>query len=111
MEITEQTPDVLIVHQGAWTTRIVGAVGVIVGGCIAALLHKASPGTLHGSIAVGYGVSGIFFVLGAVLFAKAADRLIVFDRAGGVVRLITRGLRGRTVTEYPLTSVRDVALE
>jgi len=111
MEITEQTPDVLIVHQGAWTMRMVGAAGVIVGAGVAALLHNASPGALHGSIAVGYAVSGVFFVLGSVLLAKAADRLVAFDRAAGVVRLITRGLRGRTVTEYPLASVRDVALE
>src|ERR1700722_17299689 len=111
MEITEQTPDVLIVHQGAWTMRLVGAAGVIVAACIAALLHSASPGTLHGSIAVGYAVSGVFFVLGAVLLAKAADRLGGFDRGAGGGRLLARGLRGRTVAEYPLASVRDVALE
>jgi hypothetical protein len=53
----------------------------------------------------------VFIVVGIVLFALSADRRYVIDRAAGTVRFTAQRLAHRTSREYPLSDMKDVALQ
>jgi hypothetical protein len=106
MEITEQTRDVLVVHQSPWGARIFGGAFAAMGaGAILVAVHAPRP-SVQGSPLAAWAAGVVFIGVGLLIVYIARDERVVFDRAAGVVRLM-----GKTVTEYPLTAVRGVALE
>jgi hypothetical protein len=106
MEITEQTRDVLIVHQSPWGARIFGGAFAAMGAGATLLAAHAPRASVQGSPLAAWAAGAVFIGVGLLILYIARDERVVFDRAAGVVRLM-----GKTVTEYPLTAVRGVALE
>jgi Protein of unknown function (DUF3592) len=106
MEITEQTHDVLVVHESPWTARAFGAGFIAMGAGALWLVTHAPRASVQGSPIVAWVVGSVFIGVGLLLLYAARDERVVFDRAAGVVRLM-----GKTITEYPLAAVRGVALE
>jgi hypothetical protein len=109
MKVEERSNDALIIRDGPWQMRAIGA--AFSGGSIAILYlvgrgHRADPG-----VWVAFVVCAMFALAGSALLILAADRRWVLDRRERVARIVTLGIRGRRVVEYPLASIRDVALE
>ena len=110
MRIVEQTPDRLILHESPWGLRALGALFALLGAGTILLVATGGRSTQHNSW-VAFVVGGAFGLVGVVAAVTASDCRVVFDRAAKSVQATRRGLLGVTTTEYPFSSIRDIALE
>jgi len=55
-------------------------------------------------------LAGLFIAVGMALLVLSADRRVVIDRSSDTVRFLVQRLAHRRSDEYPLASLRDVAL-
>jgi hypothetical protein len=110
MRIVEQTPDRLVLHESPWGLRAMGALFTLLGAGTVFLVATGGRSTQHNSW-VAFVVGGAFVMVGVVAAVAAADCRVVFDRAARSVQAVRRGLFGVTTTDYPFSSIRDVALE
>src|SRR5690349_8586312 len=97
MKVVLQTPTQLMVHEGALTTVVVGALVAAAGGGVITL-RLADPSTWSGNAGAWliYLVGGVFIAVGIAFLTLSADRRFLFDRAAGTVRVVVQRLAHRT---------------
>lgn len=110
MRIVEQAPDRLILHDSPWGLRGLGALFALGGSGIVYAMIAGRHAAEHNAW-VGFLVGTTFALVGVAALLTAADRRVIFDGPGKLVRTIRRGLLGSTTMEYPFASIRDIALE
>lgn len=112
MNIVQQTPTQLVVHEGALKTVVLGVIFVVAGGGVITL-RLADPSDWSGNAGAWliYLIGAVFVAAGIASLVLSADRRYVFDRAAGKARIIVQRLAHRTTDEYSLGDLKDVALE
>lgn len=112
MKVVQQTPTQLVVHEGALKTVVLGAIFVAVGGGLI-MLRLAEPSGWSGNAGpwLIYVMGTVFMLAGISTLVYSADRRYIFDRSASTMRMIVQRLAHRTSDEYPLSDLKDVALE
>jgi len=112
MKVVLKTPAELVLQDGALKTVAMGALFIAMGsGAIALWITHPTGWKGNGGPWVIYLVGSVFVAVGILLLAISADRRYVIDRATGTARLIVQRLAHRSLTEYHLSDLQDVALE
>jgi Protein of unknown function (DUF3592) len=112
MNVVRQTPNELIVHEGALKSVLVGVIFIAVGGGLITLrLANSSNWTGNTGAWLIYLVGGVLAAAGVWALVLSADRRFLFDRAAGTVTVVVQRLAHRTADVYALPDLQDVALE
>ncbi len=107
MRVRQLNPDVLIAEDLSVGQRLVG-VGLVAMGAAAVYLPTVPsiPGDTH---AVWLAV--LLAIAGIAVFRAAGTRIVMFDRAAGLVRVRIRALLGTAAFVYRLPDIADAVLE
>ena len=107
MRVRQVNPDVLIAEDLSVGQRLMGVALVAMGVAAVGLPTVPSiPGDTHAAwLAVFLAIAGI------VVFRAAGTRIVMFDRATGLVRVRVRALLGTAAFVYRLPDIIDVILE
>ena len=112
MQVVLQTPSQLVVHDGRWTTVLMGAIFSAMGGGVMWLRWTHPTGwSGNGGAWVVYVVGSAFVAVGILILWLSADRRFVIDRATHTVSIIVQRLVHRQITLLPFRDIDDVALE
>jgi hypothetical protein len=112
MQVVLQTPSQLVVHDGRWTTVLIGAVlGALGGGVMWLQWTHPGGGSGNGGPWVVYVVGSMFVAASLLVFWFSADRRYVIDRAAHMVTIVVQRLVHRQTTLLPFKDIDDVALE
>ena len=112
MQVVLQTPTQLVVHDGRWSTVLMGALITASGGGVMWLRWTHPQGwSGNGGPWLVYVVGTLFLLAGLLLFWYSADRRYVVDRASKTITIIVQRLVHRTTTVVPFNDIDDVALE
>jgi hypothetical protein len=112
MQVVLQTPSQLVVHDGRWTTVLMGAIFSAMGGGVMWLRWSHPTGwSGNGGAWIVYVVGTAFVAVGILIFWLSADRRYVVDRATRTVTMIVQRLVHRQITLLPFKDIDDVALE
>ena len=89
MKVVLSSPTLLVLHDGALPTALLGAIFVAVGGG-AITAWRVDPADWHGNAGpwLLLVVGGLFVAVGILLFALSADRRYEIDRSTGTARFI-----------------------
>jgi hypothetical protein len=112
MQVVLQTPSELVVHDGRWTTVLLGAVFGAMGGGVM-WLRWTHPTGWSGNAGpwLVYVVGTVFVVVAIVIFWLSADRRYIVDRAAHTVSIVVQRLMHRQTTLLAFKDISDVALE
>jgi hypothetical protein len=99
----------LVIHQGPWALRFMGALLVFVGAAVLVFICSGHLGEHNAWVAVVVG--GVFALVGLAMTLGARDVLCTFDRGRRDVTLRARGLFGAATHIYAWKDIDDVALE
>jgi hypothetical protein len=112
MQVVLQTPTELVVHDGRWSTVLMGAIFFAMGGGMMWLRWTHTTGwTGNGGPWVVYVVGTAFVAGSGFLFWISADRRYVVDRAAHTVSIVVQRLVHRQATLLAFKDIEDVALE
>lgn len=112
MQVVLQTPTELVVHDGRWSTVLMGAIFFAMGGGMMWLRWTHTTGwTGNGGPWVVYVVGTGFVAASGFLFWISADRRYVVDRAAHTVSIVVQRLVHRQATILAFNDIEDVALE
>jgi hypothetical protein len=107
MRVRQLNPDVLIAEDLSVGPRLMG-VALVAMGVAAVYLPTAPsiPGDTHAAwLAVFLAIAGV------AVFRAAGSRIVMFDRAAGLVRVQIRALLGTAAFVYRLPDIADAILE
>lgn len=112
MQVVLQTPSQLVVHDGRWTTVLMGAIFSAAGGGFM-WLRWSHPTGWSGNAGpwLVYVVGSAFVAVGILIFWFSADRRYVVDRATHTVSIVVQRLVHQQITLLPFKDIDDVALE
>jgi hypothetical protein len=110
MQVVLQTPAELVVHDGRWTTVLMGAIFSAMGGGVIWLwwTHPTGWSGNAGPWLV-YLVGTVFVVVGVVIFWFSADRRYIVDRSARTVRIVVQRLVHQQTTFLVFKDIDDVA--
>jgi uncharacterized protein DUF3592 len=112
MQVVLQTPSQLVVHDGRWSTVLMGAIFSSIGAGVMWLRWTHPEGwSGNGGPWVVYVVGSVFVAGSLVIFWLSADRRYVIDRATHTVTIVVQRLVHRQTTLLPFKDIDDVALE
>jgi hypothetical protein len=112
MQIVLQTPSQLVVHDGRWSTALIGMLFTSVGGGFMWLRWTHPAGwSGNGGPWVVYVVGTVFCLVGVFSFWLSADRRFIVDRSTHTVSIVVRRLVHQTTTLLAFNDIKDVALE
>lgn len=112
MQVVLQTPSELVVHDGRWTTVLMGAIFTASGGGFMWLRWTHPTGwSGNGGPWLVYLVGTVFVLVGMLIFWLSADRRYVIDRGAHTVSIIVQRLVHRTTTLLAFKDIDDVVLE
>jgi hypothetical protein len=112
MQVVLQTPTELVVHDGRWTTVLMGAIFSAMGGGVM-WLRWTHPTGWSGNAGpwLVYLIGSVFVVVGVVIFWFSADRRYIVDRSARTVRIVVQRLVHQQTTFLAFKDIDDVALE
>ena len=112
MQVVLQTPTELVVHDGRWTTVLMGAIFSAMGGG-GMWLRWTHPTGWSGNAGpwLVYLIGSVFVVVGVVIFWFSADRRYIVDRSARTVRIVVQRLVHQQTTFLAFKDIDDVALE
>ena len=112
MQVVLQTPTELVVHDGRWTTVLMGAIFSAMGGGVM-WLRWTHPTGWSGNAGpwLVYLIGTVFVVVGVVIFWFSADRRYIVDRSARSVRIVVQRLVHQQTTFLAFKDIDDVALE
>jgi hypothetical protein len=104
MRVTQRTPDVLVIEEGAGTKIIIGSLCFGVGALF---------------VLIGWSQAGWFFVIVGGFFALFGLKMLLFNRTRthrferwrGILGIESKGPWGSERRELPLDSIADIILE
>lgn len=109
MQIAAHDNTRLVIHQGPWALRLMGALFAIIG---AGVLWLITHGHIHDHNAWVAVVVGLAFAIaGCAMALGANDLLFVFDKGTRMVTIRRRGLFAARTEQYRWSDIQDVALE
>src|ERR1019366_9572306 len=112
MQVVLQTQTELVVHDGRWTTVLMGAIFSAMGGGVM-WLRWTHPTGWSGNAGpwLVYLIGTVFVVVGVVIFWFSADRRYIVDRSARTVRIVVQRLVHQQTTFLAFKDIDDVALE
>jgi hypothetical protein len=112
MQVVLQTPSELVVHDGRWSTVLMGSLFTAMGGGVM-WLRWTHPTGWSGNAGpwLVYVVGTMFVAAGILIFWLSADRRYVVDRTNRTVSIIVQRLVHRQSTLLAFNDIDDVALE